>query len=1432
MLRQPAGLFKWDSLLRNKTICQIKNCADSLYLLPCGLILKIIPIFFSMRLTILFCLGLFSHLTYSQSHSHSKIQLRTTTCNLQVDAGEDIVLCNGNPGQLSGSAGGNYTSLEWTPATGLSDPTIFDPIVDVSSQTVYTLTVMGIGDNVIENGDFETGDINPASSSLSYYDPNTFYAGPQGTYTVTSVFQVTGVPNICDPHGGNNMMVVHGGSPNMWCQTVSVEPHTDYKFSGWFMGTDFLGLIQTTDVDVKINGQSIGGTGSNSICTWVQVKATWNSGTATSATICIDGNGDNSSWTAIDDLELVECCVEKDQVTVRVETVEADIPFGGVLTCLNPTLQLDGKRLSKGPIQYYEWDTPDGEIVEGASRPVVTISKKGTYNLTVTGQLGCTAEASILVEGNTEPPPLDVGATPLTCLSDSARIISKSMGDGLVYSWTGPDSFKSSKPIDTVQKAGKYYIRIKDNYFCENEDSVIVVDLRTNKSYDIAIDSLNCERDSATVFILNDSIITEYHWMNDQKTEKDTNRFTVRDTGIIYAAFKDKYGCEWEDTIHIEGDLSLPNLLLAGDSITCTQPEATLTAHSDSVIANYQWQYPDGSTASGASVTTQQPGWHYITITPAHGCPREDSIFVRQIGEIPTLSIQGDTITCSKTSVTLTAQTNQPTATPVWTGPGIVRANGLQATVNQSGTYTLTLTTSEGCSRSMDYTVIADTIPPMARIEGDSIVNCISPSVRLAPTVSPNTPYQWTVPPTIVYDRDTVITDVEGWHYLTATGINGCITKDSIYISVDTTRPGFVLGKEDYTCRTTTAKTWAVPDKAGDYYWKLPGESAYQSGDTLKSVTDSGWVYFKEILKNGCAREDSIFVRVDTLAPSFIAGDDTLECGVEDLTLRLQVVGEYEMVKWTGPNGFSSNALNPVVHQGGDYVATITGKNGCVSLANVHIEQVGEIPDIAITNADTIDCNHPTVTLSPQSTISSLSFDWTFPDGSHSADNAPTVSDSGWYLLTVKTPEGCTNTAKVYVALDQSKPTVDWEVATLTCDSSLEVIHPKGMVAGLSFRWEGPNDFISDQPVPDNVVAPGWYTVHYYGKNGCIQVDSLLVIANRIPPDLQVTDDTLDCVNKTAVLTFNSSKGNLLVQWKDQTGQLLSTDQQLSVRDSGIYTVIVRDPDNQCTNIARITVLPPNEIKAVNIDEMQDCTDPNTLLEISDVQGGTAPYEYAFDNGAFQASNRWNTHAGTWKIQVRDAKGCSYEEVITIDSLIRLAAGIIAEIELLKGAGKKVTVTTNRQPNEILTYTWDPTDGLSCSDCPDPTVAPETNTTYTIIVEDIFGCMDTISLRVLVKTSDKVYVPNTFNPASGGINGRFKVFLPEGTDARLLSMKIFDRWGELVYDVGGIAVSQHHGWDGSHKGDLLNPGVYVYRIQLRLESGKEVTLTGDVTLLR
>jgi gliding motility-associated-like protein len=151
----------------------------------------------------------------------------------------------------------------------------------------------------------------------------------------------------------------------------------------------------------------------------------------------------------------------------------------------------------------------------------------------------------------------------------------------------------------------------------------------------------------------------------------------------------------------------------------------------------------------------------------------------------------------------------------------------------------------------------------------------------------------------------------------------------------------------------------------------------------------------------------------------------------------------------------------------------------------------------------------------------------------------------------------------------------------------------------------------------------------------------------------------------------------------------------------------------------------------------------------------------------------------------------------------------------------------------VESVVWEPTDAnISCIECMDPTVWPYETTLYTATLTDTFGCTDFATVRVFVDRRSKVYAPNAFSPNGDKQNDYFTLYAGNQLD-RINELKIFNRWGELVFENGNFDPGvEEMGWDGTWQGDLVNPAVFVWYAKVRLVDGTERILKGDVTVMR
>jgi gliding motility-associated-like protein len=90
-----------------------------------------------------------------------------------------------------------------------------------------------------------------------------------------------------------------------------------------------------------------------------------------------------------------------------------------------------------------------------------------------------------------------------------------------------------------------------------------------------------------------------------------------------------------------------------------------------------------------------------------------------------------------------------------------------------------------------------------------------------------------------------------------------------------------------------------------------------------------------------------------------------------------------------------------------------------------------------------------------------------------------------------------------------------------------------------------------------------------------------------------------------------------------------------------------------------------------------------------------------------------------------------------------------------------------------------------------------------------------------------LFIPNVFTPNGDGDNDYFQIYY-NGTDLIYLDLRIFNRWGEKVFQTNNITT----GWDGTYKSVKQEPGVYTYEVTLLFSSQQDaIHKKGTVTLL-
>ena len=248
---------------------------------------------------------------------------------------------------------------------------------------------------------------------------------------------------------------------------------------------------------------------------------------------------------------------------------------------------------------------------------------------------------------------------------------------------------------------------------------------------------------------------------------------------------------------------------------------------------------------------------------------------------------------------------------------------------------------------------------------------------------------------------------------------------------------------------------------------------------------------------------------------------------------------------------------------------------------------------------------------------------------------------------------------------------------------------------------------------------------------------------------------------------------------------------------------------------------------------MPDCFEEGsgTIRVVS--TGGVEPIQYSIDGMTYQSSGVFEgLSGGAYTIHAADANACTAEEIIVLNAPLSVQIELGEDQDIESGDTVIIHAVVNVPYDSLALIDWTGLEEPACPTCLSQTVIPVITSTYSLTVMSVDGCVDADSLTLYVETNGGLYVPNVFSPNGDGIND--VLLISAGTDINEIeSFSIFDRWGNMVYlkehfqpNDPGVA------WDGTLRGENMNPGVYVYRLVARRVDGSKVARNGDVTLIR
>jgi gliding motility-associated-like protein len=566
----------------------------------------------------------------------------------------------------------------------------------------------------------------------------------------------------------------------------------------------------------------------------------------------------------------------------------------------------------------------------------------------------------------------------------------------------------------------------------------------------------------------------------------------------------------------------------------------------------------------------------------------------------------------------------------------------------------------------------------------------------------------------------------------------------------------------------------------------------------------------------GCQKLDTVIVSVVSVLPNYSVVP--ISCnGICDGQITLNPSGG------AAPYSYNWNigAVSPVISNlcPGTYSYTITENGGCKYSSSITITEPAPL-NLVISDSNNVYCNgicDGWATVTVNGGTLPYSYSWINGQTTQTAINLC----AGYYSLTVTDSHLCPNTIAVNITDTSNFAALIDTIIPPTCygycDGSAVVL-ANGGITPYTYLWDNGQTLNTV-----TLLCSGIHQVTIHEVSGCIrnvfatipQPDEVVASVSNITPPTCFGF----CNASVLVGTVGGTPGYTYSWSNGQNGPNATN------LCTGNISVTITDSHN-CPDTLDIVIPNTPQIIVTTQGSNIPCVEVCNGVATAFVSGGTLPFTYLWSN--FQNTNPiTNLCSGTYSCTITDANSCSSTTMAIIQDSVWYPNIVTTSADDTIYASQSTQLTTTIIPG--ASYTWTPPTGLNNPNISNPIASPMVTTSYVVNITDQFGCvyLDTVVIYVLDVNCDEpdIYVPNAFTP-----NGDLKndILYVHGNVIQEIYFTIYDRWGEKVFETRNMRV----GWDGTYKGKLCDPAVYVYYLDVTCINKEKHIQKGNITIIR
>ena len=914
-------------------------------------------------------------------------------------------------------------------------------------------------------------------------------------------------------------------------------------------------------------------------------------------------------------------------------------------------------------------------------------------------------------------------------------------------------------------------------------------------------------------------------WSNGMTTE-DITGLSIGEYGILIT---DGNGCFYIQSVTVGANTGFVVTESITDVSCQNEDDGIIIIDVQNGIEPYTINWSHGPTS--AMVDNLAPGEYSVEISDASGCSGSYTYTVELLSTMDVVAEVNDRLCADQSggSISLTIDANENDYSILWNDGSVEKMRENLA----AGNYSLEVIDEFGCVYDYDFEIcdLAESIAAEFNVVRDTCGTNGVGSIEVISTsgASPFT-YLWEN-----NSQNTIIENLVGGLYqLTITDNNGCelieelevITDNGMNVSFLATMPIYCFGDSN-GISTIIAEDGIEPYS---YWWS--------TGDTTPSLEgySAGITYFYSVTDAiGCTKSGSIIF-------SDLFDSITLTSYIE-APLCVGQLGAIAVIEDGGAPPFeylwsTGDIADTIQVTNGTYSVTVTDKFGCTASTMIAIDETVDPLNLSL-----INITNPTASNdigSVEIVINGGAEPYNILWSNNEMTTAINGLSEGDYSVTVTDNNGCSDSLSINLVADVSLTamyTISANQCFGDCQGSI-VVEVMGGEEPYSYLW-------SDGSELDSIInlCNGEYELEVTDAAGNTIQSGMMpitspndIIVNGVVYDISCLDAqdgsiTLDVLGGISPYEFswdNSAQGD-----------------SISDLPSGNYEVVAID-NNGCSETASFVI---DDISIIFVQPEIlpiDCGDEDYTIELLGDNNYNYPYLINNEIVTPDANNQISGLSdGNYSLSYLINENCEVSiNDFTLDPIEDYELYISTEAVLVDVDGVVIISMAIFSEIELSDYSivWSSINDYSCTaltttgECLSIELIATVEEDIIVIFIDQYGCESEFIIELTLEEimpeslMPEIYIPNIISPNSDGSNDVF-FMLSNDDQAILQSINIFDRWGNLIFIQEDVLLNQAESWDGTYSGSAVNPGVYIYVVEVVVDGLTKVHF-GDVTLVR